>query len=139
MRADLLVPALEQALALGGRAVLREVVVDELDVGDLRRQRRDRRADVRRNLELLRLRAQRLRLRRQRPVVELLRVVQVARALDDRQRADFVAGAFARRDALHRKAGLRLGDDVVDERDARERLAARGRLDRRRRPSADSC
>ena len=44
-------------------AVLREVVVDELDVGDLRRQRRHRRAHVRRQLELLRLRAERLGLR----------------------------------------------------------------------------
>ena len=36
-RADLLVPAREQALALGRLAVLREVVVDQLDVGELRR------------------------------------------------------------------------------------------------------
>src|SRR4030095_6173581 len=43
--ADFLVPALEQALAFGRRSVLREVVVDELDIGDLRRQRGDRRPD----------------------------------------------------------------------------------------------
>ena len=81
--ADLLVPALQQALALGGRAVLREIVVDELDVGELRRQWGNRRGDVGRDLELLRLVAQCLGLRRQRPIDELLRLVQVARALDD--------------------------------------------------------
>src|SRR5258708_11383849 len=36
--ADLAVPAFEQALALGRRAVLGEVVIDELDVGRFRRQ-----------------------------------------------------------------------------------------------------
>src|SRR5947207_1603041 len=60
--ADFPVPALQQPLAFRGRPVLREVVVDELDVGHLRRQRRNRRTDVRRQLELLGLRAERLRL-----------------------------------------------------------------------------
>src|SRR5206468_3871160 len=40
LRCDVAIPALEQALALGRRAVLGEVVIDELDVGYLRRQER---------------------------------------------------------------------------------------------------
>ena len=39
-RVDLLVPPGEQARALGGGAILREVVVNELDLGKLRRERR---------------------------------------------------------------------------------------------------
>src|SRR5690348_1619917 len=77
-RRDLLVPAREEARTLGRRAVLGEVVIDELDVGKLRRERRHRRALVRRKLiRDLRLEADGLRLRRQRPVVPLLRIRHV--------------------------------------------------------------
>ena len=120
------VPLGEQAAALGRRAVLGEVVVDELDVGELGRLRRDRRRLVRRHLVGLRVGAERLRLGRQRPVVPLLGAVEVARALDDRHRADLVAGALARRDGLHRRA--------VDDH------ASRGRAGRRcRRSSRRGC
>src|SRR4029453_12492801 len=44
--ADFAIPALEQAFAFCGLAVLREVVVDELDVGRLGRQRRHGCSDV---------------------------------------------------------------------------------------------
>ncbi len=72
------VPLGEQAAALGRRAVLGEVVVDQLDVGELGRLRRDRRRLVGRHLVGLRRGAERLRLGRQRPVVPLLGVVEVA-------------------------------------------------------------
>src|SRR5450631_3475686 len=93
--ADFLVPLLEQALALRRRTVFGEVVVDELDVGGFRRQRRDRRIDVRRQLERrLGFVRQLLRRRRQCPVVEFFGIVEVARTLDERHRADLVTGAF---------------------------------------------
>ena len=68
-----------------------------------------------------------LRLGRQRPVVELLRLVHVLGAGDQAQRADLVAGALAGRHHGHRLVVLGHVDDVVLEGDADERLAlARG-------------
>src|SRR5439155_10187797 len=127
---DLSLPPIEQALALGARAVLREVIADQLDLGELRSLRRQLGLPIRGNLELLGLGAELLRLRRERPVDELARPLQVARALDDAERADLVARAFARRLDLDGKAGDRLGHAVVHEADADRRLAARHRLDR---------
>ncbi len=108
------------------------VVVDQLHVGELGRLGRQRRRLVRRHLELLGLRLELLRLGRQRPVIELLGVRHVARALDDAHRADLVARAFAGRRRLHREAGQRLGDAVMHEADRHHGLAARHRLHRRR-------
>src|SRR5450432_1371971 len=113
LRTHFLVPLLEQSLALRGCTVFREVVVDELDVRRFWRQRRYGCAHIRRQLELLGLRGKKLRLGRQCPVVEFLRTLQITRALDDRHRADFVAGAFAGRDTSDRKTRLRFGHDVV--------------------------
>src|SRR6185436_1891245 len=127
---DFSLPPLEQALALGARAVLREVVVDQLDVGEPRRLRRQLSLSVRRHLELLGVGAELLRLRRQCPVAELLRALEIARALDDAERADLVAGALAGRLDLHGEAGERFGDAVVHEADTDRRLAACDRLDR---------
>src|SRR5207237_5000538 len=80
---DFSLPPLEQALALGARAVLREVVVDQLDVGEPRRLRRQPRLAVRRHLELPGFGTELLRRRGQRPVDELPGALEVARALDD--------------------------------------------------------
>src|SRR6187455_3409880 len=83
------VPLLEQAIALRRAAVLHEVVVDELDLRELRRSGRRVRVLVRRHLVGdLRGGPDVLRFRRQRPVVPLLRVVHVLRALDDAHAAD---------------------------------------------------
>src|SRR5262245_22274262 len=87
--ADFLVPAAEQALALLGRAVFGEVIVDQLDLRELRRGFGDRRTLIRRNLERVGLCAQRLRFWSQCPVVPLLGILQVRRALDDAHGADF--------------------------------------------------
>src|SRR5215472_18780249 len=90
-REDFLVPSREQARALRGRAELREVVVDELDLGEFGRQRRHGRVLVRWKLvRHLGLEPDRLRLRRERPVVTLLGVVHVLRTLDDAHAADLV-------------------------------------------------
>src|SRR3989454_11819238 len=102
-RVDLLLPPLEQALALRGRAVPGGVVVDELDRGQIRHLRWQWHVLVGRNREFLDVEADLLRFRSQRPVEEFLRVVEIARALDDRHRTDFVADAFARQDRLHRE------------------------------------
>src|SRR4029079_10522963 len=50
-RRHLFVPLGQEARTLGGSAVLREVVVDELDVAELRRLRRHERGLVGRDLE----------------------------------------------------------------------------------------
>src|ERR1700757_2542913 len=79
---DLLVPLGEQPRALRRRAVLREIVVDELDLGEFRRLRRGARVLVGWNLVgHLRLRTDALRLRGKRPVVPLLGVLHVLGAL----------------------------------------------------------
>src|SRR5690348_4418434 len=101
---DFSLPPLEQALALGARPVLREIVVDQLDVGEARRLRRQLRLAVRRHLELLGVGAELLRRSRQRPVDELLGALEITGALDDAERADLVPGALARRLDLHREA-----------------------------------
>src|SRR5689334_10322976 len=95
-RGDLTIPALEQALALGRSAVLREVVIDQLDLRDFGRVRRDWRVDVRWELILVALRRQRLCFGRKRPVDEFLGDIEVARTFHDGERPDFVAGSFAR-------------------------------------------
>ncbi len=125
------VPLLQQPRTLGRRAVLSKVVVDQFDVAELGRLRRDRSLLVRRHLEALHAAADGLRFGRQRPVVPLARVGQVLGALDDAHRADLVAGAFAGRDDLHRRAAHRLRHRVVLEGDADQALAG-GRSARRR-------
>src|SRR6267143_4602112 len=126
---DLFLPPVDQPLALRFRAVLREVVVDQLDLGELRRLRGQLGLRVRGHLELLVVGAELLRRGRERPVEELLRVVQVACALDDAQRPDLVAGALARGLGLDRESGDGLGDAVVHEADADRGLTPRHRLD----------
>src|SRR5712692_4569751 len=129
-RVDLLVPLVEQAPALGRGAVLLEVVFDQLDVTELGRFLRNLGAAIGRRLELLASRPQRRSGRGERPVLELLGALEVARAVDHAERADLVAGALARRDPGDRKARHHLGDHVVHEAHADQRLAARYRLDR---------
>src|SRR5262245_49507145 len=87
-RVDFLLPTRDQASTLGRRAVLGIVVVDELDLLEVRHARIDRRGLVRRQLILVRSGTELLRLRRQRPLVELFGGLEVACALDDRHRAD---------------------------------------------------
>src|SRR6202040_1730128 len=94
-RVDLLVPLVEQALALRGAAVLGEVVVDELDLAHLQRPGWNGCRAIRRRLEVLGVRADLLCRGGQRPVVELFRILEVLGALDDAHRADFESGAFA--------------------------------------------
>ena len=126
-RVDFLLPALEQALALGGRAVLGDVVVDDLDVGEIRNLRRQRHVAVGRDRVFLDVEPDLLRVGGQRPVEEFLRVVEVARALDDRHRADLVADALAGQDRLDRKAAHDLVDHAVQDGAADADLAARDR------------
>src|SRR5207248_10951943 len=83
-RVDFPFPALEQPFALGGRAVLREVVIDDLDRRQRRHLRRQLDVAIGRNREFLHVEADLLALRRQRPVDELARRFRIVRALDDR-------------------------------------------------------
>src|SRR2546425_4283716 len=83
-RADVLFPPVEQPLARLARAELREVVVDDLDVGELRHLRRQRHAAVGGNRVLLDVEADFLAIDGQRPVDEFPRRVGIARAFDDR-------------------------------------------------------
>src|SRR4030095_14163567 len=103
--------------------------VDELDRAQVRRAGRDRHRLVRRRLEILEIAADLLRGRRQRELVELFRVLEILRALDDAHRAHFVAGSLARDDQLDGEAGRDLGDAVVQERYRDSRLATRYRAD----------
>lgn len=121
---NLLLPLLEQAAALAGRTVLGEVVVDQLDLRQFGHQRRHLGVLVRRDREGLVRRADLLRRRGQRLVVELLGIVEVARALDDAHRADLVAGPLARGARRHRKAGRLFRHRVVQESHAHRRLTA---------------
>ena len=99
------------------------------EVGRLRRHRRRR---IGRDLETARGGGDLLRVRRQRPVVELLRLVHVLRAGDQAERADLVAGALAGRHHRDRLVVLGHVDHVVLEGDADQRLAlARGQRRRR--------
>src|SRR5262245_10200927 len=77
---DLLLPLVEQASPLDGRAELLEVVVDQLDLREPRRLLRHLRAPIRRHLELLAARPQRLGRRGERPVHEAARAFGIARA-----------------------------------------------------------
>src|SRR5919106_1267401 len=117
-RVHLVVPLLEQARALVRAAVLLEVVVDELDLLQIRGLRRRHRIRVRGHLVRLRLGGELLCLRGQRPVVPLPGALRIARALDDAHRADLVAGALAGRDDLDREALDDLRHHVVHECDA---------------------
>src|SRR5437667_12373346 len=97
---DLFLPSLEQPLALRLRAVLREIVVDQLDLGELGSLGRQLGLQVGRHLELLVVGTDLLGRSGQRPVDRLLVVDDAARALDDGERADRVDRALARGLAL---------------------------------------
>src|SRR5262245_30134255 len=101
---DLLLPLVEQASPLDGRAELLEVVVDQLDLREPRRLLRHLRTPIRRHLELLAARPQRLGRRGERPVHEAARAFGIARAAHDAHRADLVARPLAGSHAAHRKA-----------------------------------
>src|ERR1022692_4051729 len=124
-RVDLLVPLVEQTLALRGAAVLGEVVIDELDLAHLRCCWGNRRCAVRWRLEVLGVRSDLLRGGREGPVVELLGILEISGTFDDAHRADFEPGAFAGDNDFHRKSIGDLRDAIVQERDGDRGFTAR--------------
>src|SRR5204863_9819691 len=75
---DVFVPTLEEPLAHITRSIFREVVVDHLDVGKIRHHRRQWNAAVGRDRVFLYFEPDFLRIDGERPVAELLRVVEIA-------------------------------------------------------------
>src|SRR5439155_773249 len=126
---DLFLPSLEQPLALRLRAVFREIIVDQLDLGELGSLGRQLGLQVGRHLELLVVGTDLLGRSGQRPVDELLGVVEAARALDDAERADLVSRALARGLGLDGETRDRFRNAVVQEADADRGLAPSHGLD----------
>src|SRR5439155_4351123 len=93
-RVDFLFPSLKQMAARLAGAELGEIVIDHFDVRQFRHLRRQRHAAIGRNGVLLDVEADFLAVDRQGPIDELFRGSEVVGALDDRDRADFVADAL---------------------------------------------
>ena len=131
--ADLLVPAIKQFLAFGRIAIGLEVIVDQLDILEFRGFRRNGRQILFdgswKDLASFicdctsAVSAQ---------SYHFLAASRLLRALDDRHRADFVTGTFARSDGLDGEAFSDLGNSIMHEDDAERRFAARRCLNRRR-------
>src|SRR5207253_1839502 len=80
---------------------------DQLHLREIRRAGGKRRGLVGWHLELLaRIEAELLGIGRQCPIVEALRLLQIACALDDRHRSDLETGALAGRVVADRESGM---------------------------------